>query len=98
MYNNVNQIDFQLTQNFLLHLCPCTNKELEVWKEAKPSNTIIDLLVPEPFQKEFGKKLSEANITFVIKIADLQKVINNENANNKTSTFSKSKSGRNFLK
>jgi hypothetical protein len=32
------------------------------------------LLVPEPFQKEFGKKLSEANITFVIKIADLEKI------------------------
>ncbi len=45
-----------------------------MWKEAKPSNTIIDLLVPEPFQKEFGKKLSEANITFVIKIADLEKI------------------------
>ena len=69
-----------------------------MWKEAKPTNTIIDLLVPEPFQKEFGKKLSEANITFVIKIADLQKVINSENAKNKTSTFSKSNSGRNFLK
>jgi hypothetical protein len=69
-----------------------------VWNEAKPFNTIIDLLVPKPFQKELGKKLIEANITFVIKIADLKEVIKNENANIKTSTFSKSKSGRNFLK
>lgn len=67
-------------------------------KETKPINGKVDLIVPKEFQREFGMKLGEANINFVIKIDNLQDVINNAgNTNTKTSPFSNTKSGRNHI-
>jgi hypothetical protein len=65
-----------------------------VWKEARSDNPKTDLLVPVQHQKELGLKLMEANINYVIKINDLQAVIDNENPNAKASS-SNTRSGRN---
>ncbi|XP_046452056.1 carboxypeptidase B-like [Daphnia pulex] len=59
---------------------------LEVWKEARSNNPKTDLLVPVQYQKELGLKLMEANINYVIKINDLQAVIDNENLHTKASS------------
>ena len=64
-----------------------------MWKEARSDNAKTDLLVPGQSQKELGLKLTEANIDYVIKINDLQAVINNENPNSKSSS-SNARSGK----
>ena len=41
----------------------------------------MDVSVPSHLQKEFKQKLKEANISYIVKISDLQTAIDNENCN-----------------
>ena len=54
---------------------------MELWKAARMKDAPVDLIIPPDFQTEVKMRLDEAQIPFVISIADLQAAIANENPN-----------------
>jgi hypothetical protein len=64
-----------------------TGLELWRWQESQTINTPIDVLVPPQFQIKVKQQLDKANISFVVKVADLQEDINDENPNLNASSY-----------
>ncbi|XP_046653362.1 carboxypeptidase B-like [Daphnia pulicaria] len=61
--------------------------ELWRWQESQTINTPIDVLVPPQSQIKVKQQLDQANISFVVKVADLQEDINDENPNLNASSY-----------
>ncbi len=61
--------------------------ELWRWQESQTINTPIDVLVPPQSQIEVKQQLDQANISFVVKVADLQEDIIDENPNFNASSY-----------
>ncbi|KZS08436.1 Carboxypeptidase B [Daphnia magna] len=57
------------------------------WQEFQSADAPTDLLVPPQLIKELKLKLNEANISYVVKIEDLQSDINDENPKANSSSF-----------
>ncbi|XP_059351453.1 carboxypeptidase B-like [Daphnia carinata] len=55
--------------------------ELDVWKESRSINNTMDLMIPPDFQSELKLRLADAEIPYLVKIGDVQTLINNGNAN-----------------
>lgn len=64
-----------------------TGLELWRWQESQTINTPIDVLVPPQSQRQVKQQLDQANISFVVKVADLQEDINDENPNVNASSY-----------
>ncbi|XP_057376006.1 carboxypeptidase B-like [Daphnia carinata] len=60
---------------------------LDVWQWQESTNAATDVLVPPNISSELKFKLNEANISYVVKIADLQSAINDENPNASSSSL-----------
>ncbi|XP_032785295.2 carboxypeptidase B [Daphnia magna] len=54
--------------------------ELDVWQESRSGNGTVDVLIPPDFQPELKLRLADVEIPYLVKINDVQTVINNGNA------------------
>lgn len=52
-----------------------------MWQESRSGNGTVDVLIPPDFQPELKLRLADAEIPYLVKINDVQTVINNGNAN-----------------
>jgi hypothetical protein len=71
-----------------------TGLELWRWQESQTINTPIDVLVPPQSQIKVKQQLDQANISFVVKVANLQEDINDENPNLNNASSYNTKAGK----
>ncbi|KAI9553881.1 hypothetical protein GHT06_019151 [Daphnia sinensis] len=72
---------------FVLNLRQSYGLDVWQWHEFQPTDAATDVLIPPHLISELQLKLNEANISYVVKITDLQSAINDENPNANSNLF-----------